>query len=510
MKKPADDSKKRHKKATNSPCMPVLFSSQVQFADAIMKCAAVMRGYGCRKDRVVEMIENVYPMSKREERIAGRSRTLPRNIRACGQGGGTLPVYIEDYVETYIRRLTESGFPECSAVILVGQVMETEIGRCLFVRGAINASKICDGDRPVFGESIWSEVYEKIRLYFPCDEVVGWCIAGPGFRMLQEDVFLRAHIDNFADSEKVFCCYESLEKELVLRICEGGSFRTLPGYYIYYEKNDEMQSYMLEEAEVSRRVIREKTEGINEDSEKKGEIERLEELRKKKEEKSGSFRKDIMQLAAIACILVLIVSVMVGTDTLAELKDTLFTNNSTAGETQALSEDGVGTEDAEAEPENDPDGLAFADFAFLDDEEQQSGSNNDEEVKQTETKGDEQANAGDEDVVLTGDAGSGTEDSAHMSQEGEKGENAEASEENEEGIVQTAEQDDPDKIEEETVTVLSPAEYTSYMVQPGDTLAQICKKVYGSVELLNYVCELNQLKDVDSIYAGQELILPKK
>jgi len=91
---------------------------------------------------VVEMIENVYPISNKGERIAGRSRRLPRNIRACGQGGGVLPVYIEDYVETYIRRLTENEFPECSAAILVGQVMETEVGRCLFVRGAVNASKI--------------------------------------------------------------------------------------------------------------------------------------------------------------------------------------------------------------------------------------------------------------------------------------------------------------------------------------------------------------------------------
>lgn len=485
------------------------------------------------------MIENVYPMSNKEERIAGRSRTLPRNIRACGQGGGALPVYIEDYVETYIRRLTESGFPECSAVILVGQVMETEIGRCLFIRGAVNASKICDGDRPVFGESIWSEVYEKIRLYFPCDEVVGWCVAGPGFRMLQEEVFLRAHIDNFADCEKVFCCYESLEKELVLRICEGGSFRTLPGYYIYYEKNDEMQSYMLEEAEVTRRALREGQKQIDEIGEKTNKVESLEEIRKKKEEKSGSFRKDIMQLAAIACILVLIVSVMVGTDTLSELKEALFTNGSTVGEAQTLSEDGIGTEDNETESEDDPDGLAFADFAFLDDEEQKSGSNTGEEQKQSESKEMEQdaktesgqdaevtqrteqevvqenaqgtvGQTAGEDVVFTGDAENEKEDPVMVSQAEEEDENVGVSEKNEDTTVQPAEQDDPDRIEEETVTVLSPAEYTSYMVKSGDTLAQICKKVYGSVELLDYVCELNQLKDVDSIYAGQELILPKK
>ena len=76
--------------------------------------------------------------------------------------------------------------------------------------------------------------------------------------------------------------------------------------------------------------------------------------------------------------------------------------------------------------------------------------------------------------------------------------------------IQQPEQENPDVIEEETISVLAPTEYVSYLVKTGDTLAQICKQVYGSVELLDYICELNQLKDIDSIYAGQELIFPKK
>lgn len=463
---------------------------------------------------VVKMIENVYPISSKEERIAGRSRRLPRNIRACGQGGGTLPVYIEDYVGTYIRRLTENGFPECSAVILVGQVMETEIGRCLFVRGAVDASKICVGDHPVFGEDIWSEVYEKIRLYFPCDEVVGWCVAGPGFRLLQEELFLRVHIDNFADSEKVFCCYESLEKELVLRICEGGSFRILPGYYIYYEKNDEMQNYMLEEASVARREVREESGWVMEKEEKqKNEgAKQLEEFSKKKREKSGSVRKDVIQLAAIACIIVLIISAMVGTDKLSELKASLFKNNGVIGETQALSEDGSGKEKEEVAPTDNPDGLAFADFAFLDEEKNKptSGPVSDEK-KQQEAEETMHAGEGSGTVETVQDGEAEKSEQEEVQSAGQK-----ESEEEEtqiagvdETVVQESEED-PDTIEEETVTVLAPTEYTSYIVKSGDTLAKICKEVYGSVELLYYVCELNQLKNVDSIYAGQELVLPKK
>ena len=72
------------------------------------------------------------------------------------------------------------------------------------------------------------------------------------------------------------------------------------------------------------------------------------------------------------------------------------------------------------------------------------------------------------------------------------------------------EADDPNRIEEETVTVLAPTEYSAYIVKPGDTLAQVCEEIYGTVELLDYICELNQLESVDRIYVGQELIFPKK
>ena len=458
---------------------------------------------------VVEMIENVYPISNKEERIAGRSRKLPRNIRACGQGGGVLPVYIEDYVDTYIRRLTENEFSEYSAVVLVGQVMETEVGRCLFVRGAVNASKIYSGDHPVFGEDVWSEVYEKIRLYFPNDEVVGWCVAGPGFRLFQEELFLRVHIDNFADNEKVFGCYESLEKELVFRICEGGSFRTVPGYYIYYEKNDEMQSYMLEESDLSRKGVQQKSAAVEDKKKdcKNEKPERMEENAKQKEERRGAVRKDILQLAAIACIIVLIISAMVGTDTLSELKASLFTNSELEGEAQAQSEDEVGKEKESVASTENPEELAFADFAFLDKEENKPTSEptteeNKQEVgiqagEKTDTEETKQDNAEEKSVQET----QSTEQTATDEEMQLVGKD--------ESVLPEAE-DDSNVIEEETVTVLSPAEFTSYIVKSGDTLAKICKEVYGSVELLYYICELNQLKNIDSIYAGQELILPKK
>lgn len=456
---------------------------------------------------VVNMIENVYPIRESKTPGTGRSRKLPRNIRACGQGGGPFPVYIEDYVETYIRKLTESGFPECSAVVLVGQVMETETGRCLFVRGGVNANAVCAGDRPVFNEEVWNDVYEKIRLHFPKDEVVGWCIAGPGFRLLQEDVFLRAHIDNFADSEKLFLCYESLEKELTLRICKGGTFCILPGYYIYYEKNDEMQNYMLEEASLARKERKSEdmqtvSGEVYAEEKQKNPGQKNEKGKASTEDNISSAKKDILQLAAIACVIVLIVSVMMKTDALSLLKESTFADGTKQEENQT-------TFEAQNEIEK-PEEFAFGDFDFLDNEEVLHETAKKEEVSQENIKQDEETPKKDTEgeEVKTQEPERRDEEQNALDDADTSGQAAETNTENpEENEVGTKES--PDVIEEETVTVLSPSEYTGYVVKAGDTLAGICMEVYGSVELLHYICELNQLKNIDSIYAGQELILPK-
>ena len=53
-------------------------------------------------------------------------------------------------------------------------------------------------------------------------------------------------------------------------------------------------------------------------------------------------------------------------------------------------------------------------------------------------------------------------------------------------------------------------EYRSYLVEPGDTLVNICWKIYGYRDdaIIEEICEVNRLSDKDHIYAGQELLIP--
>lgn len=47
-----------------------------------------------------------------------------------------------------------------------------------------------------------------------------------------------------------------------------------------------------------------------------------------------------------------------------------------------------------------------------------------------------------------------------------------------------------------------------YIVQKGDNLASICRKIYQTTAMMDKICEINQIEDKNAIYAGQYLVLP--
>lgn len=66
--------------------------------------------------------------------------------------------------------------------------------------------------------------------------------------------------------------------------------------------------------------------------------------------------------------------------------------------------------------------------------------------------------------------------------------------------------------EEQATQTLSESEiYLSqgyYVVQAGDNLAGICRKIYHTTAMMDKLCEINDIDNADAIFAGQRLILP--
>ena len=52
------------------------------------------------------------------------------------------------------------------------------------------------------------------------------------------------------------------------------------------------------------------------------------------------------------------------------------------------------------------------------------------------------------------------------------------------------------------------ANYESYIVKEGDTLAKICRARYGSTEKMKEICDYNNIENEDYIAPGQKLYLP--
>ena len=92
---------------------------------------------------------------------------------------------------------------------------------------------------------------------------------------------------------------------------------------------------------------------------------------------------------------------------------------------------------------------------------------------------------------------------AEQTGQGDQGENAggtdEASQETNRGTTP-----DPSTVQEE---LQGPSE-DYYVVQKGDTLDLISKKLYGTTSETDAICRMNGLKDGNLIFIGQKLLLP--
>lgn len=194
------------------------------------------------------MIEIIYSENK-EEKTAGFPVKLPRNFRQIGSGEDYRKVYIEDYVMTYIRKLWEQGEQEYQVGVLMGSCKKYGGETYLFISGAVKVEEMeQEGNNLKFTDKVWTNLYEKIKQYFNSFEIVGWFYArNDSVREIDAGLF-KTHVDNFGGMDKVLFLIDKKEKEEEFYAYENGQLARLSGYYVYYEKNEQMQEYMVEQA----------------------------------------------------------------------------------------------------------------------------------------------------------------------------------------------------------------------------------------------------------------------
>lgn len=175
----------------------------------------------------------------------------PKNIKQIGDVSSNRKIYIEDYAFTYINSVAYQTPEDEQAGVLQGEVQKSDEEKCLFIKGVIRAKTPENETKQgiVFNEKIWEKIYAEIEKFFPDLEVVGWFAAMPGITQERFLYLKKLHMDNFSGGMKTMYLVNTCDKEENFYLYENGELKKQKGYVCFYERNYEMQEYMLERRE---------------------------------------------------------------------------------------------------------------------------------------------------------------------------------------------------------------------------------------------------------------------
>lgn len=200
----------------------------------------------------------IYHTTIEENEEHDKNYQRPKNIRQVGNPAIKRKIYIEDYVVTYLSRLALPSNMDARGAILLGNVKKTEEGIAVFISGALESQNFeLDLNETIFTNENWANIYNEIREFFPDLFIVGWFVSRLGFSTELNGKIIQTHNNYFAGDNKVLYLIDSLEGEDDFYLYENNGLKRQKGYYIYYEKNDAMQSYMIAKQKIQQKQTRE-------------------------------------------------------------------------------------------------------------------------------------------------------------------------------------------------------------------------------------------------------------
>ena len=412
------------------------------------------------------MIEFVYKEKAKEEGPE-RKLDLPKNVRQIGEPEENRKIYIEDYVITYLKRFAKEEPLGSRIAVLLGDSERMGGIPYLFIRSAVALKELeySEGGIP-FTDEVWAEVYSAVKEYFPAQDILGWFLSVPGYPMELDPGLARIHVNCFGGVDKVLLAAEPTDGDEDFFAYENGRLTRQKGYYIFYEKNEAMQRFMIDTGD-----------GESIDEKEQFEDRAIKSFRAIVQEKKDiSGQKRVMTFLYTASTFLVMVVLVIGI--------TLINNyEKMEGLEMALSDisrtlESQEAEEALAETENVDAGPTAAEPTVAEPaaaEEQPA-----EEAEQEAAEKPEQEAAG----------------------ESEQGSGEESGQEE----PKAAEQEEPQQEAQEAAAEDAIPE--TYTVQKGDTLLGISRRIYGRDDQIDAICSLNGIDDSDRILAGQKLLLP--
>ena len=413
---------------------------------------------------------------------------LPKNITQIGEADKHCKIYVEDYVVSYIKQINGMAQSKDIAIALYGRKAVENGVAYLFAYGSAKLNFLQKAVRHL-SQAQEQEIEKLRKKYFP---------------------------------EMAFLGYQVLNGEMVegFQICEQDICRYVAGYAQFYEKNDSMLAYMLENRG-------EEAEPEKVDQEKYEVVKKRQEERRQRQESGHDGRTVAGRMTDVSG----------GSHRTAETGRKQPDNNIISMPTVGLRRMKMAATGVFAllcvmalalmQQESTGESLGETARQAMSNLMEQKLPDAVEEQNQVSTLVAEdkledalrQENAAAETVMTENNVGSdeGAAETAAAEAEstadaavGEGGNTGDGTEENDGGASADSAVAETTAVtgEMEQNTTPDAAQPATYIIKRGDTLIGISLRNYGSNGKVAEICSLNGITDPDDIKIGQEILLP--
>ena len=430
--------------------------------------------------------------NKKDKQIA-----LPKNIRQIGSFGEKYKIYVEDFVYTYVHQILHEKKEENKvlAAVLLGKTLKEEDKEYIFISGAqrcdFHISPENGEDAQGRQQEFWGGIYQRIKEYFTNKEILGWYINLDGSNLELNKQLQQFFEATYSRGSRFLYYEDSLEHLDAFFVQEQHTLQQVSGYAVYYEKNPQMQEFMVSEKE---RLQPKNPSGVVTFDKREDVAQNYRAIMNKLNEKPP--KKKAQPLIYVAGVAVLAIVTATGVTQIGNYQNLKTLENTLQTLSGSVSPEDADGKDASSQPEQKS---AAQTSAVSDTKNSQQGNTADKQG-QAGSKTDEQKN---QEAESTAD---GAKTAAETKTEPKD------SSQTKESAKESASAENTDKKtagEKETKkTSAGTQKKTYYTVKKGDSLVSISKALYNTTSKIKEICSLNNIENMDMIYEGQKLLLP--
>ena len=207
-----------------------------------------------------------YRDSKKAE-VCAKPKTFefPANVKQIGSINHGLKIYIEDYAYSYIQKLSVKKDSKETAALLIGYQTTELTEQILVIMGAIRPPALTfSKDGQVFTDDDFNFTSRIIEKDFEGMEIVGWARVQPGYGLYLSASDIGNHYLNFTDKHSVlFLCDTEERMDCFFTWNENqDDLEEASGYFIFFEKNNGMNSMLTSLPQPEKRSTKEQKERV--------------------------------------------------------------------------------------------------------------------------------------------------------------------------------------------------------------------------------------------------------